>query len=221
MVTFEPPLNEDFKNALDTTNMHNIIKVFLKFSERVWPEHLHGMIMTDPNMLLPEIWFRNVADKVHPDEPAKAYAVAFTTADYAARIAALPKEEVIRRSVAQLDEIFSHLEPRHMDSHSQEKHEEPTQKPADLPKPSEAYLGGMFWDWNPQHHPYIGGGYCSPKANTPAHLINIMAKPYGKAGNVFFAGEATNLPGATAHAALESGVRAATFVAQLLNKDSE
>lgn len=214
LVKFHPPLSAEFNEALETTNMHNIVKVFLKFSEPVWPDHLHGMIMTDPNMLLPEIWFRNVAAKADKDEPAKAYAVAFTTADYAARVAALPKEEVLRRSVAQLDEIFSHLLPRHMDAELGPQ----TKQPAQLKKPSEAYLGGMFWDWNPSHHPYIGGGYCSPKANTPAHKIAIMAQPYGKLGNVFFAGEATNLPGATAHAALESGVRAAGFVSQFLKR---
>ena len=33
---------------------------------------------------------------------------------------------------------------------------------------------------------------------------------------MFFAGEGTNLPGATAHAAMESGVRAAAQVANVL-----
>lgn len=210
---FEPPLSPEVQAGLETTNMHNIVKVFLKFSKPVWPRNLHGMIMTDPDFLVPEMWFRNVEDKAAPDEEAKAYAVGFTTAAYAAKIAALPKEEVLRRSVKQLDEIFSNLELRHMDAGG-----EGEEAPSDLPKPSEAYLGGMFWDWNPQHHPYIGGGYCSPKAGTPAHLVSVLAKPYGKAGNVYFAGEATNLPGATAHAALESGVRAAGFVAKFLEK---
>jgi len=211
---FEPPLSPELRAGLETTNMHNIVKVFLKFSKPVWPRNLHGMIMTDPDFLVPEMWFRNVEDKAAPDEEAKAYAVGFTTAAYAARVAALPKEEVLRRSVKQLDEIFSNLEPRHMDASGGDGEE----APSDLPKPSEAYLGGMFWDWNPQHHPYIGGGYCSPKAGTPTHLVSVLAKPYGKAGNVYFAGEATNLPGATAHAALESGVRSADFVAKYLEK---
>jgi monoamine oxidase len=172
------------------------------------PTDLKGMIMTDPEFLIPEMWFRDVSDHVDKDEDAKALVVGFTTAGYAARIAALPKEEALRRSVAQLDEIFSHLESRHMSGPVAEG-SSTAMKPTDLPKPSDVFLGGMLWDWNPVERPYIGGGYCSPRANTPVHLINVMAEPYGGGGNIFFAGEATNLPGATAHAALESGLRAA------------
>lgn len=221
IMSFEPPFSDTIRAALETTHMHNIVKVFLKFSEVCWPPDLHGMIMTDPDFLVPEMWFRNVAGRVDKDEAAKAYVVGFTTAEYAARIAALPKEEVLRRSVAQLDEIFSKLEPRHMQGDPETKDSSTAPKPTDLPKPSDVFLGGMFWDWNPGHHPYIGGGYCSPKANTPAHLISRMAEPYGKTGNVFFAGEATNLPGATAHAALESGVRSAGLVSSHLKSVKE
>jgi monoamine oxidase len=94
--------------------------------------------------------------------------------------------------------------------------DENIQKPTDLKKPSSAYLGGMFWDWNPTHYPFIGGGYCSPKAHTNAELISRLAKPFGN--HIFFAGEATNMPGATAHAALESGERAAKQVFEQLSK---
>ena len=218
IMKFQPDLTEELKASIDTVNMHSIVKVFLKFSEPVWPKKLHGMIMTDENMLLPEIWFRDVSDKALPDEPAKAYCIGFTTADYAARLAALPKEEVLKRAVKQLDEVFSLLEPRHMAADLKSGN---IQKPSDLKKPSEAYLGGMFWDWNPQHHPFIGGGYCSPRTNKAVHLIELMSKPYGK--YICFAGEATNMPGATAHAALESGVRAADNISKAITqlKDQE
>ncbi len=52
------------------------------------------MIMVDDSFLLPEVWFRNVADEVDADEPATAYAVGFTTARYAARVAQMSQEEV-------------------------------------------------------------------------------------------------------------------------------
>ena len=48
-----------------------------------------------------------------------------------------------------------------------------------LKKPSEAFLGGMFWDWNAQHYPYITGGYCSPRVGKNTQSIKIMAEPYG------------------------------------------
>lgn len=213
LVEFSPPLSEDFDEALATTNMHDIVKVFLKFSRPVWPKDLHGMIMTDRTNLLPEIWFRDVGHLVPADEPAKAYAVAFTTAAYARRLQALPKEEVLRLAVEQLDEVFALLGPEHMAAEG-----DAVERPQDLPRASEAYLGGMFWDWTPSHHPYIGGGYCSPKANTRTEKIALLAVPHGADGRLFFAGEATNMPGATAHAALESGVRAAKLVAERLAK---
>ena len=113
--------------------------------------------------------------------------------------------------------MFALLKQEHM---SALKNDPFAESPASLPKASEVYLGGMFWDWNPSHHPYIGGGYASPQAGTQANLIDRMRLPYGN-GNIFFAGEATNLPGATAHAALESGLRAAKQVADYLETKKE
>ncbi len=213
IVKFEPEFNNEIKEAFNSVNLHRIIKVFMKFSKRPWPRHLSGMIMVDDNFLLPEIWFRDVTGKTSPDEAATCYAVGFTTADYEAKVAALPKSEVLKRSLAQLDEIFSYLKPEHMNA---DLTDADIEKPADLPKPSDVCLGGMFWDWNAEHHPYIGGGYCSSKVNTSADTISRLMKPYGK--HVFFAGEATNMPGATAHAALESGDRAADNVCSSLKE---
>ena len=67
----------------------------------------------------------------------------------------------------------------------------------------------MFWDWNPEHHPYIGGGYCSPKVNTVTNRMSLLSEPVHR--RLIFAGEATASPGATAHAAMESGVRYEVF----------
>lgn len=234
LIKFSPPLNNEFQEAIDSVNMHNIVKVFLKFSKPVWPKNLSGMIISDEKYLLPEIWFNDVSDMVDDDEPAKAYAVAFTTAAYAKNLMSLPRHEVQRLCITQLDEMFSLLEPQHM---AADPSDPATQKPTDLPKASESLLGVMYWvgfsfflivlerisnmyimqDWNADHHPYIGGGYCSPKVNTNTDAIDRLRLPYGN-GNIFFAGEATNLPGATAHAALESGVRAAGQVAKVLSK---
>lgn len=66
----------------------------MKFSRPVWPEHLHGMIMVDDDFLLPEVWFRIVPDEVAEGERATAYAVGFTTAKYAERVANMTQDEV-------------------------------------------------------------------------------------------------------------------------------
>jgi monoamine oxidase len=218
LIAFQPPLSAELRAAVDSVSMHSIVKVFLKFSRPVWPRHLSGMIVSDPDFLLPEIWFRDVSHTAAADEPAKAYAVGFTTAAYAARLAALPRHEVLRRCVDQFDTMFALLEPRHMAAEGEgEEGEGGREAVSALPTPSSALLGVMYWDWTPEHHPYIGGGYCSPRAGADADLIDRLRLPYGNS-NIFFAGEATNLPGATAHAALESGVRAAEQVAAVLSK---
>lgn len=216
LIKFEPPLNDGYREALESVNMNKIVKVFMKFSRPVWPKNLAGMIISDKDFLLPEIWFNDVSGRVDEDEPAKAYAVAFTTTDYAERLSALPRREVLKQSIEQLDKMFSLLQPQHMAADLDEKDKE---VPEELPKPSSAFLGAMYWDWNAEHHPYIGGGYCSPKVNRDTDAIDKLRLPYGN-NNIFFAGEATNLPGATAHAALESGVRSAQQVADVLKKNN-
>ena len=215
MIQFSPPLPDEIVDAFANVKMNSITKVILKFSKHAWPKDLHGMIMTDKSFLLPEVWFRIVEDEVEPDEPATAYAVGFTTSKYAERVSQFSQEEVFKQCLHQLDEIFSQLEPRHMSANPDDPQNVVALK--NLPKPSEVYLGGMFWDWRPSHHPYIGGGYCSPLAGRPITIGEVLKKGNGE--HMFFAGEASNhRPGATAHAAMETGLRAAEQVHKALQK---
>lgn len=55
VMEFQPPLPLEVNEALDSVEMHNIVKVILKFSKPCWPKDLHGMIMTDKDFLLPEV----------------------------------------------------------------------------------------------------------------------------------------------------------------------
>jgi monoamine oxidase/cytochrome b involved in lipid metabolism len=216
LLNFSPALPEEIEDAYNCVKMNSVIKVFLKFSEPVWPYNLHGMIMQDDNFLLPEIWFRNVEDEIAPGEKATAYAIGFATSEYCTRLSQYSQEEVLQMTLKQLEQVFSHLEPKHMSEDPNDpKNAEALKK---LKKPSEAYLGGMFWDWRPTHHPYIGGGYCSPLAGKPIRIGEVLKKGNGK--HMFFAGEATNdRPGATAHSALETGIRAAGQVAAALKQN--
>jgi len=109
--------------------------------------------LSDNTFLLPEIWFKDVSDKTAPGEEARAYAVGFTTAAYADKVATMSKDEVLRSCVEQLDVVFSHLEPQHM---SGSVDGEGGERPDSIPKPSEEFLDGMLWEWNPIRHPYIG-----------------------------------------------------------------
>lgn len=183
------------------------------------------------------MWFKDIDPlKVDPTEPARGLAICYTTADFTKRLSALPKEEVLQQVLGQLDHVFSMLEVRHMsatgttpvaDNESpvsvpvcdvdkndkSDKNNTPSThslSPMMLKKPSEVYLGGMFWDWNAQHHPYITGGYCSPLAGKNPDAIALLAKPYSHEvviettkekqplssvhpSRVFFAGEATSV----------------------------
>ena len=71
--------------------------------------------------------------------------------------------QVLAASVSQLEKIFGQLEQKHMSG----AHPEAALPPSSLPRASSVYLGGMYWDWQPGHHKYIGGGYCSPRVNKP------------------------------------------------------
>jgi hypothetical protein len=223
LMEFHPPLSEEIQAALETTTMNSIVKVILKFSARPWPQHLHGMIMANatPNhrFLLPEMWFRDVDQTTvsdHPEESAVCYVIGFTTTEYAQKILNQSQGEALTGVLDQMDQIFSYLEPHHMTGEQSDV--VTTLSPKALPKPSEVFLGGTFWHWTPEHHPYIGGGYSSPIVGKATGLCDRLSKPYGEYQNIYFAGEVTSLPGATAHAALESGVRAAEQVARHLKK---
>ena len=54
-IAFNPPLSSEMDEALDSVLMHDVMKIFLKFSEPVWPKDLHGMIMAGKkDFLVPE-----------------------------------------------------------------------------------------------------------------------------------------------------------------------
>jgi monoamine oxidase len=141
VVAFDPPMSSALKAALDTLTMRSVVKVILKFSAPVWPKDLHGMIVSDKDFLLPEIWFKAVEGEADADEPAKAYAVGYTTSEYAEKIEKMTKSEVISKCVAQLDTMFGMLEPEHM---AADLTEAKLSDPKALPKPSEAFLGGVL-----------------------------------------------------------------------------
>ena len=65
IMEFNPPLPQAVTDALETVNMNKTVKVLMKFSDVVWPKYLHGMICTDEDALIPELWFINCSEKVY------------------------------------------------------------------------------------------------------------------------------------------------------------
>ncbi len=139
------------------------------------------------------------------------------------------EQEMCRIFLEQLDEVFSLLEPRHMSAAvaqdwKQEEHlaECPgadREHPNHLPKPTSVFVAGMVYRWAMDTHPFIGGGYSSVKAGTACipEVSGAAVLTQGLNG-VFFAGEGTSTPGATAHSALDTGHRAAAQVKGYLSK---
>lgn len=213
-ITFNPILPEGKFDALDYTYMFSACKVFVKFSQVCFPKNVQGMIMSDPEFIFPEIWFRDVTNLVNPEEEeACCYATGFCTSNYADRILAMPEEEVYAALCKQLDTVFSHLEARHFTAEG-----DLPEKPY-LPKPSEVYLGGRIQAWDPKSKPFIGGGYSAPRAGYPTNANDLLGEPVNDV--LFFAGEATNIgPAGTAHAALAAGERCSGQVAEYLKRQS-
>jgi hypothetical protein len=203
LLAFSPPLPQEKQAALSSLHMQPAIKLFLKFSAPFWPPHLQGIIMACEGFLVPEVWFKQTSSSTAAGgdggEEAVCFCTGFITSRYALRVLSLPEEEVYRRFLSQLDRVFSSLTDRHC--YPSLPPPSPLSLPLPLPPPSSLYLGGMMEQWQPETHPFIGGGYCSPATGAALDYGEVLARPCGKSSNIFFAGEAVNgpRPAATAH----------------------
>ncbi len=150
-----------------------------------------------------------------------------------------PHDVMCDMLVSQLDEVFSKLEPIHMlpegqvtenrlfiNSPGGERGGYNTERAylqnliRHLPKPREVYLGGMVYVWDDNSHPFIGGGYSSPRVGDYEHEYQEMLSSRTEKScerGLFFAGEGSSIgPGATAHSAIDTGARAANQVSEFL-----
>mmetsp|Transcript_17436 Transcript_17436/g.15719 ORF Transcript_17436/g.15719 Transcript_17436/m.15719 type:complete len:582 (-) Transcript_17436:129-1874(-) len=242
ILVFEPELTKDKIEALQCLEINIAMKIYVKFSSKCWPKDLQGMIMSGSECLIPEVWFRDVSDKVAGHnrqidsefnsevdsksnseldsslggafESATCYATGFATSKYAEELLRLGSDEkIIDCLLDQLEKVFSLLEPKHM---AADLTESEIELPQQLPKPRDVFLGGKIQHWSPSTSPYIGGGYCSPLAGKSTNYPEILAAPLSD--NIFFAGEATNTnAGGTVHSAYDTGLRAASEVANYLS----
>jgi len=210
---------------------------------------------------IPEVWFNDFSK--HPRklrgevrDEATCYCTAFLTAKYAEEMVAeaarrkayspgLLAESVTTHDImcemllAQMDEVFSLLQPVHMLPEGEVTEERQVihlpggnregynterthleEMIRSLPKPREEYIGGMVYVWDDTSHPFIGGGYSSPRVGDYEHeyqeMLSSRTEESSRRG-LFFAGEGSSIgPGATAHSAIETGHRAANQVREFL-----
>lgn len=230
IIEFVPPLDNDKLAAIKSFKMNNTMKVFVKFKRRCWPKNLHGIIVADEKLPFPEVWFNNFGEasveSITNDlsnatledgekEEATCYATSFITSDFANALYGLPQEEICKKLVDQLEEMFGILEERHFVSNLEDL--EVPNRPSfkeDLPTPSSVYISGTYKAWNEITNPYIGGGYAASLAGHEINASYVLAKPVQD--KLFFVGEAVGNPGTTVHAALDSAIAAVKELKNLI-----
>lgn len=187
-IDFEPPLPPDKLGAISRVSMSTAVKVFLIFRHRFWPESFWDACC--PFGFLPEVWATEYDSQGRAETGAAGGAaiVGFACAERAERIAAMPEEEVVRASLAQLDEMFaSRVDP----------------KPA-----TSAFESCHVKDWSKE--PHIRGAYTFPGRGAREGDRGLLGRPLG---SLFFAGEATHEGvNPCMQGALETGERAAREV---------
>jgi len=200
-ITFVPQLPILRKVAIQSVKLENTIKIYLKFTERFWPEKLQGVIITDS--VIPEIFFNGPERtgilqhglpgmKAEPQTPY--YAVGFVCASYADYVASLGDKKAFEEMLDILDNMTRGLPEA-------KGHEKPAHH---------YFIGGAMHQW--AHNPYVLGGYST--GSVPIENRRMLAQPIQN--RLFFAGEATNESFMTVHGALQSGKRASQEVLQSL-----
>ncbi|CAM9742404.1 unnamed protein product [Discosporangium mesarthrocarpum] len=246
-IAFNPPLPNRRVMALARMGMLNCVKMVLKFSRPFLPSLVHGCICSDSFVpefwfrQVPGFTHKAAEVKSNSDDevsdavplggnlPDTAYlAIGFIAGPRADAVAALEPKEALARALAQLDEVFSC--PDWVSGMCMGSATEPpgtlgscaatpgaktaTTGPA-LGIPSTCYLGGLVHNWGKE--PFVRGGYSYPKVGFNECTVAEVSGSLG--GCVFFAGEHANPPtGMTAHAAMDSGERAAQEVIKTLRE---
>ena len=217
-ISFSPPLPEGKQAAAGKIKIGNAVKAVCRLDTKFWPDDLWDVVCSDSFM--PELWLTPAADVLKSaaqGKPMKHYfMVGFVSGERADRVMQLPKEEVKRLMLLQLDAIFGTKGNPH---------------PA-----SSSCSGFMVQDWGKSHFfrgappPTVAshdarseprqtssprvGAYTYPSPGAFGER-GVLGAPVG--GKLFFAGEATQTGcNPCLQAAMETGARAAKEVAASL-----
>jgi len=184
-IAFSPALPASKTEALGNVRMPPILKVFMKFSERFYPDLLQigglGSLLAEETGGLGNLFYDAALFKESPDNVLSLFSIGSP----AEPLTALEtEEEVIAAVLAQLDEIYDG-------------------------RPSELLVDYRIQDWTKE--PYIEGSYSHyDQAYTAS--VEAIAEPIDN--KVFFAGEAVALSGntATVHGASEAAYAAVGLI---------
>ena len=199
-IDFIPPMPAEKLQALDYVGFERIVKVFCKFSQRVWPqENLQSVVVVtddddNDDLLIPEVWFREIKENNGESDQTYYIMVGYLTAKAADDF----MDAVKRQQTTTIEEAAAELSIRQLAwvlsvSESKLKH---------------AFVDALVYDWK-DDHPTVQGGYMYPATGMTVHHLKALAAPIG-GGRILFAGEATNTNACcTVQAAMETGIRAA------------
>jgi len=170
---FVPPLPGNKQKALQRLGFGNALKVFLKFSERVWPIDCYDIVCGEEGAFVPEYWFDEILDK----NGKKVYlATAFAAGQHADYIAGFSNELIIQHCLQHLDRLFRGKSSMFYR----------TKCPA-----TDKFLSGYVFNWAKE--PFVQGGYSHPIVNHDGcNVADIRTVSRPIQGRIFFAGEATN-----------------------------
>lgn len=190
---FSPPLPAHKRDALVRVGMGNAIKVFCVFSERVWPEGFFDVIC--PGAFVPEFWVTPHTRTTDCEASASGEHVitAFLAGKAADHAKVLTRDEIVRRTIAQLDEMFAEMPGA------------PGYRRSRTPA-SDRLRATHVEDWSGAK--WVRGAYTYPSAHAAGARAALAMPSHGR--RIFYAGEATNAnANPCMQAAIETGHRAA------------
>jgi monoamine oxidase len=156
---------------------------------------MHGCICSDT--VIPEWWSLPTHRPPHPQKEWKHFVLTgFTTSDYSRHLSALPREEVKRQALQQLDDMFG--------------------TPSD-PKPAtNSFMDWATKDWGNDR--FIKTGYTSVSMQSSEVDRQIIGAPVS-GSRVFFAGEHCGVGRCmVAQAAIETGIDAGRAAVQAVKR---
>jgi monoamine oxidase len=201
-ITFSPRLPEWKRAAYSMVGMERAIKLIVKFRERLWPEKVQSVIVGD--MLIPEIWFREIKTNRNSTTNCKQgddvfLAVGFLTSKAADDLVSILNNDDTNKSLGFKEEIAANKMKQQLSKIFKIDREEL----------ENAYVSSVMFDWGDVET--IRGGYMYPKVGITKEHFQQMAQSIGNV--LYFAGEATNTGACcTVQAAMETGKRAANEV---------
>lgn len=193
---YMPALLEPYKElAIRQLHYQNACKIFIEFSERFWDHNYAGDVPgTKPIPKGSSITDRPVRQIFYPEE-GKVLLASYTWGDDALRWTSLKHDDRIRFALRDLAIVHNREE-----QHGRRVLEE-------------IFVGGLSHSW--AENEFTAGGFASFE---PYQFTDLFDSIWKSEGNIHFCGEHTSTKHGWIEGAVESGIRAAREVYEVIEK---